>query len=207
MVRRIVCPLLGLLVSLSLTGILAGARPTPAFSAPAVRFHDPAPRLPSVLRFRVIANSDTAYDEAVKIAVRNLILGDLEPVLRNVHSVPAARAVIARVLPTLRAEVAALLRHDGVSYRAALVVGVTTFPTKAYGTWVLPAGRYPALVVRLGEAEGHNWWCVLFPSLCFIDTDSGLAIPVTNASSGAVPASAAPRVVWWIPWKAWLQGL
>jgi stage II sporulation protein R len=210
MFRRIILPLLAVLLSLGLTAVLAGAHPTPASSTPSVHFNDPAPRLPSVLRFRVIANSDTAYDEAVKIAVRNLILGDLEPVLGHVHSVSAAQAVIARELPTLRGQVAALLRQDGVSYQAALFLGVTAFPTKAYGTWVLPAGRYPALVVRLGLGEGHNWWCVLFPSLCFIDTDSGLAIPVAKASPDIAPATkppSPPRVVWWIPWRAWFQGL
>jgi stage II sporulation protein R len=199
---------LTLALAAPLTGALPGSRQDGSLGS--VKLQDPAPRLPHVLRFRVIANSDTPYDEAVKIAVRNLVLGDLEQRLSRVHSVGAAESAVSRELPMLRRQIARLLRHDGVSYHATLALGATAFPTKAYGTWVLPAGRYPALVIRLGMAEGHNWWCVLFPSLCLIDTDSGLATPAVvppSAADSSSSGAAAPKVVWWIPLKNWLQGL
>ena len=196
-------------LTLALTGFLEGTpHPLPrAVPAASVRLNDPAPRLPRVLRFRVIAAADTPYDEAVKIAVRNLVLQELEPVLLHVHSVSAAREPVASQIPRLRILVQRLLRHDEAPYRARLSLGVTTFPTKAYGLWVLPAGRYPALVIRLGAAQGHNWWCVLFPSLCFIDTNSGLAVPITGLPAMSRRPQSPVRVEWWIPFRQWLQGL
>ena len=191
-------------LSLSLFAGMAARPPAPV----PVRLDWPAPRLPRVLRFRVIANSDSLWDESVKIAVRNLVLQTLAAPLARARSPQQAEALIRLRLPELAAAVDQLLRSDGAPYLARVTLGRTAFPTKAYGTWVLPAGRYPALIVRLGRGDGHNWWCVLFPTLCFIDMGSGLAVPVgTGPSHASEPPAPGWHVVWWIPFQHWLSGL
>lgn len=77
-----------------------------------------------------------------------------------------------------------VLSQYHMRYRASVQLTETVFPTKVYGTWVLPAGRYTALLIKLGKADGHNWWCVLYPSLCFIDMTNGVAVPERAATAG-----------------------
>jgi stage II sporulation protein R len=80
-----------------------------------------------------------------------------------------------------------VLRAHHASYRARVLWTHTAFPTKAYGTWVLPAGRYQALLIVLGRGDGHNWWCVLYPSLCFVDMGNALAVRSPQALPVAGP--------------------
>jgi stage II sporulation protein R len=191
-----------LLALLLLAGMAPSRAQDPGTLRPvAVRLSDPAPT-PPVLRFRVIANSDSPFDQAVKIAVRNEVLGLLLPVLDHVHGVGRATSAVRRLLPRLKVRIARLLQADGVTYGVHVSLGRTLFPTKAYGTWLLPAGAYQALIIVLGRGEGHNWWCVLYPSLCFIDIGSGLSVP---SAFGPTPRRhrLAIRVVWWVP--AWLS--
>lgn len=200
-----------------LSGMAPPSRPVSVSrSGPSVNLNLPARHPPDVLRFRVIANGDTPWDQAVKMAVRNQVLAILGRSMGGVHSTAAAEARIRRLLPVIKAAVSQVLRTDKAPYHAHISLAKTVFPTKAYGTWVLPAGRYQALVIRLGAGRGHNWWCVLFPSLCFVDLRSSLAVPVTAADPTAravqpetpkalKPAPARPRrpgalrVVWWVP--------
>ena len=153
-------------------------------------------RAPDVLRFRVIANSDTPYDQAVKIAVRNGVLGVLDSHLVPVHDTRSALAVVDRELGAVRREVRAVLHQDHVRYGFTVHLRVSLFPTKAYGSWLLPAGRYHALVITLGRGRGHNWWCVLFPALCFIDLGSGLSLPEARTM---VHQPRHWQVEWWVP--------
>lgn len=201
-----------------LSGMAPPARAaSPAGPGPAVRLNLPASHPPHVLRFRVIANGDTPWDQAVKMAVRNQVLRLLARSMGDVHSTSQAEQRIRLLLPAIRATVRQVLQSDKAPYRAHISLGRTVFPTKAYGTWVLPAGRYQALVIRLGAGAGHNWWCVLFPSLCFVDLRSSLAVPAAGAapqthtsqpatlsSGGSTPTRpvrvrSTMRVVWWVP--------
>lgn len=201
-----------ILLAAALAAAILSSFPPPVSPAsaarPPVRLSAPAAHLPNVLRFRVIANSDSLWDEAVKTAVRNLVLNTLAPTIGKAHSVRQAEALLRPELDRLQATIDALLHRDHVSYRARVTLGPTLFPTKAYGTWVLPAGRYPTLIVTLGRGQGHNWWCVLFPELCFVDIDTALAVPaatVGNSARASVPhppPSASLRLSW-PPWTAW----
>jgi stage II sporulation protein R len=216
-----------ILLAAALAAALVSTFPPPS-AAPSVRLQAPAAHLPDVLRFRVIANSDSLWDEAVKTAVRNLVLQTLTPTLSRAHSVGQAERLLGPELARLQAVVDALLQRDDVSYRARVTLGRTAFPTKAYGAWVLPAGRYPALIVTLGRGRGHNWWCVLFPELCFVDIDTALAVPVATVRDRAPvtphiqpgiplrlswppwsvwPSSAPVQVVWKVSLPRWLVGL
>jgi stage II sporulation protein R len=178
--------------------ILAGA----VLWAPAASAKATAVRPPDVLRFRVIANSDNPWDQAVKNAVRDAVLARLDPVLAHVRTEAAAERAVRRHLGTVRAAVAAVLRADRATYGARVTLGTTLFPPKAYGTWLLPGGRYHALVIRLGRGAGHNWWCILFPTLCFVDMGAGLAVPAAATTAPDRARVVRPRVVWWLP--VWL---
>lgn len=131
---------------------------------------------PHVIRLRVIANSDNPIDQAIKLDVRDRVLETLDPLLNGV----ATRKIAVQRIEALRGELGsvanAVLSAHHVDYRARVQLTTTQFPTKAYGTWVLPAGRYQALLITLGKGQGHNWWCVLYPSLCFVDMGNALAV-------------------------------
>jgi stage II sporulation protein R len=192
-----------------LAGLAPPAEVRPVPPAAAVRLVDPA-RTPDVLRFRVIANSDTPYDQAVKIAVRNAVLNTLDPLLTRARGTVRAEAIVRHRLAQLRAVVDRVLTRDHVGYGARVVLTRTVFPTKAYGSWLLPAGPYEALLIILGRGQGHNWWCVLYPALCFIDVGMGLSVPANALTE--TPTWAERRrvvVVWWLPrWlQAWLRRL
>ncbi len=133
--------------------------------------------VPRVIRLRVIANSDNPIDQAVKLSVRDLVLEVLKPRMTHVHTRAQALRVISTSQGPLVSIADRLLRRWHLGYQAHISLARTEFPTKAYGRLILPAGSYMALLVKLGQAQGHNWWCVLYPSLCFIDMSNGLAVP------------------------------
>lgn len=141
----------------------------------------PSIAIPKVIRFRVIANSDNPIDQALKLDVRDRILETLDPVLTHVKDRSMAAARIEAMQPKLVRVADQVLADHHAAYRAHVRWTRTLFPTKAYGSWVLPAGRYRALLIVLGKGQGHNWWCVLFPSLCFIDMGNALAVPAQPA--------------------------
>ncbi len=120
-------------------------------------------------RFHVLANSDSEEDQALKLKVRDAVIDYLEPGLRESNSKEATRAYILKHLPEITDVAGRTLRAAGSSYELQVVVGESDFPTKSYGSVTLPAGRYESLCIQIGEAEGRNWWCVMFPTLCFVE--------------------------------------
>ncbi len=120
-------------------------------------------------RFHVLANSDSEEDQALKLKVRDAVIDYLEPGLRESNSKEATRAYILKHLPEITDVAGRTLRAAGSSYELQVVVGESEFPTKSYGSVTLPAGRYESLCIQIGEAEGRNWWCVMFPTLCFVE--------------------------------------
>ncbi|MEG1500482.1 MAG: stage II sporulation protein R [Clostridiales bacterium] len=122
----------------------------------------------SPLRLHVIANSDTPYDQQVKLIIRDKVLSLLNQELTHAKNKEDAMAKVNQLLPQLEKE-CALVLADFADYGLKAKLDNSQFTTKAYGDKVLPAGEYDALKVILGEGEGKNWWCVLFPPLCFID--------------------------------------
>jgi len=119
------------------------------------------------IRLHVIANSDSSYDQALKLMVRDSIVERLTPVLSNVKDVKEATAIVHDLIPELEKTSAGIVAQAG--YGAHAQYGVFDFPEKTYGSIVFPAGNYQALRLVLGEGKGHNWWCVLFPPLCFVE--------------------------------------
>lgn len=138
-----------------------------------------APIPKEALRLRIIANSDSNKDQSVKLQVRNAVVMEVAQYLKNAKSAPQARAMVEAHIPQLQALATQVVRQNGLTYAVQTEVGKVPFPTKIYGNQVYPAGIYEALRIKLGKAVGKNWWCVLFPPLCFIDITDGDAVPNT----------------------------
>ena len=125
-----------------------------------------------LIRLHVVANSDAAEDQRVKLVVRDAVLAEAGKLLADTSD---ARAAIAGGLPRLEAAANAALRAEGSADTAHVSFRRELFPTRVYSTFSLPAGVYPSVRVTLGEGNGHNWWCVIFPSLCTPATADGFA--------------------------------
>lgn len=123
----------------------------------------------SVLRLHVIADSNTATDQALKLKVRNRILKESETFFS--HTANRAEAIRAAQTHIDDMERAAQdeVRRNGYNYPVQVEVGQFPFPTKSYGNIMLPAGKYEAVRVKIGSGQGDNWWCVMFPPLCFVN--------------------------------------
>jgi len=128
------------------------------------------------IRLRILANSNSASDQAVKRKIRDAVNANVEQWVEELRSVDQAKRVIRSHLNDLRAIVARELKAMGINEPFTVTLGKADFPTKMYGGYVYPAGKYEALVITLGEGKGANWWCVLFPPLCFLDFDNGDAV-------------------------------
>lgn len=118
-----------------------------------------------VLRFHIRANSDTVADQQKKLQIKQSFLEWLAPILSENTSKPETIQCIRKNLPAIQKEAARLAAPDPV----AVTLQKEWFPEKTYGTCTFPEGTYDALRIDIGQAKGHNWWCVLYPSLCFAD--------------------------------------
>lgn len=127
----------------------------------------------NVFRLHIIANSDTDEDQNLKLIVRDNILNYMKEIASSVSSKEEAVEIITSHLDDFYNIAIDTIRNAGYDYDVSLSVGQFDFPTKEYGDISLPAGIYDALRIEIGEAQGHNWWCVMFPTLCFVDVSSG----------------------------------
>lgn len=120
-----------------------------------------------ILRFHVIANSDSKEDQRVKLLVRDAVGNLMEERLLGAKNLEESRKIVAKNLDEITQTATDTLADAGYAYGANASLEVTEFPEKTYGSYTFPAGKYEALCVVLGKGEGHNWWCVLYPNLCF----------------------------------------
>ena len=119
-----------------------------------------------VLRLHVIANSDSAADQELKLKVRDAVLQTAAADFKDCTTMQSAENVAREDIDKITAAANAVINENGFSYSAAVSVKDEYFGTREYDEFTLPAGNYTSLVVRLGEADGHNWWCVVFPGVC-----------------------------------------
>lgn len=119
-----------------------------------------------VVRLHVLANSDKPEDQALKLRVRDAILARAGELLDGAQNRSEAEARLRRALPELRQAAQSALAGYGWYGPVSARVRESTFPTRQYGGFALPAGRYLALQIVIGEGNGQNWWCVVFPPLC-----------------------------------------
>lgn len=122
-----------------------------------------------VIRLHVLANSDTAYDQKLKLKVRDALLRELGDDLATCQSRRQAEAYLLSHRQRLEQVAGEVIAASGFSYPVRIQFGDFAFPAKAYGSMVLPAGDYTAVRVLIGQADGKNWWCVLYPPLCLLD--------------------------------------
>ncbi len=127
----------------------------------------------NVFRLHIVANSDSEEDQNLKLIVRDNILNYMKEIASDVESKDEAIYVINSHLDDFYDIASTTISDAGYDYDVRLSVGEFDFPTKEYGDISLPAGLYDALKIEIGDANGHNWWCVMFPTLCFVDVSSG----------------------------------
>lgn len=123
----------------------------------------------NIIRFHVIANSDSSEDQALKLKVKDKLVERLSPLLNSAASIDEARRIISSNIDTIKQTAEETIKQYGYDYPVNVSLGDCFFPLKIYGSCTFPPGVYEALRVRIGEAEGKNWWCVMFPPLCFVD--------------------------------------
>lgn len=154
----------GMVLMLSAAFLLALALvPRPAPEAESERFPG------GVIRFHVIAASDNPQDQELKLKVRDAVLNYLRPELARARDESTAYLVIQERLPEIREVAADTLRAAGCRDRVEVLFGVHDYPARSYGPLTFPAGSYRSLRIVLGDGEGRNWWCCLFPPLCYVD--------------------------------------
>jgi stage II sporulation protein R len=119
-----------------------------------------------LIRLHVVANSDSTEDQSLKLQVRDRVLEEMEGVLSDCADKKEAADRIEPELRRIEAVAEDRVRELGANYTVKATLKEEEFPTVAYDNFTLPAGKYTALRVEIGQAEGHNWWCVIFPPLC-----------------------------------------
>lgn len=127
-----------------------------------------------VFRLHVIANSDTEKDQELKLKVKTRIVEYLKGILGEDANLEETKEAVLTHLTEIEREAENLIEEQGFDYPVEAVVEKTYFPEKAYGDCTFPAGEYEALKVKIGSAKGQNWWCVLYPSLCFLEDTYGI---------------------------------
>ncbi len=128
------------------------------------------------IRLRILANSDLEVDQELKREVRDEVNAAITEWVAELTSVEAARDLIQSRLPEIKVIAEEVLEKNGSNQSVKTDFGKVEFPTKLYGEFLYPAGEYEAVLITLGEGEGANWWCVLFPPLCFLDFSNSVAV-------------------------------
>ncbi len=140
------------------------------------------------IRLRILANSDQEEDQTIKRKIRDNVNQEITKWVEELDSIEIARQTIQARLPEIEDIVEQTLQQENIEmdYQVNYDKNVN-FPAKVYGTYVYPAGEYEAILITLGEGEGANWWCVLFPPLCFLDFSNGTTVAAESNEETAEP--------------------
>ena len=139
-----------------------------------------------VLRLHVLANSDSDEDQALKLKVKSAVVDTLSPALPGTADKAAACRWVSENLDRLEAAAAGVIAAEGYDYPVTVSCETAWFPNKTYGNMLFPCGYYDALRVCIGDAKGSNWWCVLYPPLCFVDLTCGVVPEASREKLQAV---------------------
>ncbi len=120
-----------------------------------------------VVRFHVVANSDSEADQKLKLLVRDAVGGYLQEKMEQVESKEACKAEIMESIPTIETLAKEVIAGEGFDYSVNARLQNVKFPEKTYGEYTFPKGTYEALKITIGEGGGQNWWCVMYPNMCF----------------------------------------
>lgn len=152
---KLKCVEIALLLSLSLM-LIGGARAADRQDALSEQ----------VIRLHIIANSDSSADQALKLKVRDAVLAQASECLQTAGDRTEAEAALRAALPRLEETARTVIRDAGEAYAVSARLEPWQFPTRYYDGFALPGGTYLSVRLIIGSGEGHNWWCVVFPSLC-----------------------------------------
>lgn len=128
----------------------------------------------NVFRLHIIANSNSKEDQTLKYQVRDSLLEYMNTICTNCKTKEEAITIASEHINEFKEIATNKIHEEGFNYNVTIEIGNFKFPTKEYGDITLPSGYYDALKVEIGESKGKNWWCVMFPSLCFVDISSGI---------------------------------
>ena len=128
----------------------------------------------SVFRLPVIANSDSEEDQNLKYKVRDSLIGYMNTLTNDMNTKDEVIKIAGKHIQDFKDIAQNVVKENGYNYEVNVEIGDFSFPTKTYGDISFPSGFYDALKVEIGKAEGQNWWCVMFPPLCFVDVSSGV---------------------------------
>lgn len=126
-----------------------------------------------LIRFHVIANSDTEEDQALKLKVRDRVIDELSYKLNEAESVEEAKEILETNIDFVNEIAKEVISENNYNYEVNTMLSYENFPDKVYGDYIFPQGTYEAFRIIIGTGEGQNWWCVMFPPLCFIDVTKG----------------------------------
>ncbi|MHB1392721.1 MAG: stage II sporulation protein R [Clostridia bacterium] len=127
-----------------------------------------------IIRLHVVANSDSPEDQQLKLQVRDKVIKSMSWRFEGLKDITEVKSIIESSLADIETIAREAIKENGKLYDVKAAFARTDFPTKVYGNLTLPAGSYQALNIVIGEGEGKNWWCVMFPPLCFIDIAHGV---------------------------------
>ena len=125
-----------------------------------------------VLRLHILANSNSTFNQELKLKVRDEVINYLTPLLKNSSNLDETKKIISNNMTSIN-NIAQSVVSKYSNYKTNISLATSNFPTKQYGNISFPAGNYEALKIIIGEGEGNNWWCVMFPPLCFTNSSAG----------------------------------
>ena len=158
--------------------------------------HSEAQIYDQVLRLHVIANSDSTEDQALKLSVRDAILEKTSLLLENTSSREDAKLIIENNMIQLQKVARSTVKEKGYSYPVSVELGEEEYPTKTYESCAFPAGEYLSLRIKIGAAEGKNWWCVLFPPMCLYaatDKETFTSVGITDSQYQIITETDKPK--------------
>ncbi|MBE6023967.1 MAG: stage II sporulation protein R [Cellulosilyticum sp.] len=127
-----------------------------------------------IIRFHVVANSDTVEDQLLKQQIKDEVIEYMEPLVKESKDIDETRSIVGDNLDEIQEIAESTVLDYGKDYEIYISLDKANFPTKSYGDIVFPAGEYEACRIVIGEGKGENWWCVMYPPLCYIDAASGV---------------------------------
>ena len=136
------------------------------------------------LRLHILAASDSEEDQALKLAVRDGILAEYSAELSKVGDLEDARAALEARLPDIIATAERIVAEAGYDYRVTASLGEEWYDTRDYGELSLPRGVYTSLIIKIGEGQGRNWWCVMYPPMCLDLATDGPSDDWTSGYTG-----------------------
>lgn len=149
----------------------------------------------NILRLHIIANSDSQEDQALKLKIRDTILNETGDLFLGVTELENAEKQASEHIDEFTKIANRVIKENGFDYSANVTLGDCFFETREYETFTLPAGNYRSLIIELGKAEGKNWWCVIFPSVCIPAASSGDLRDSTDEKSAEVAENSDQYIV------------